>query len=400
MTNEAESRRAAVRRLGRGLPLERVLDVTRPKAWADLDEDVRRAVAHGERRPSHDWLTGASGPGWRRLWRKPSAPAPAAPSEARLALALCDPDGRIREAALPYTAGRPELLPLVAVRTSDWAGPVRARALDLLRAELPTASCGTLAVTAPVILRLAGRRRGGEAVALLDGLLRTQPGAAVTRLLLGCSDAATRRAALAVVLDRGLYDGLGLALVAAGDHDPVVQERAASAAVAAGVPDATVPVLLGARSGRVRAAGVTALRGAGRHAEAEPYLLDRSGRTRACARWVVRQGGGDPAGVYRAACAGADVPDRAPLGLGECGTRAVDAALLRELTGHPNGRVRASAVVGLRLLDAVDPRRMEELLDDPEPGVVREAARALRPWGGGSGRPWGAATRLSRREGE
>ncbi|MFD5770825.1 hypothetical protein ACFWIN_34030 [Streptomyces sp. NPDC127049] len=385
MRNEAESRRAAVRRLGRGLPLERVLDVTRPKAWADLDEDVRRAVVHGELRPSHEWLTGAPGPGWRRLWRAAPAPAPEAPAEARLALALCDPDGRIREAALPYAAGRPELLPLVVVRAADWAGPVRARALDLLRSELPAAPDGTLAVTAPVILRLAARLRGGEAVALLEGLLRALPGAAVTRLLLGCPDVPTRRAALAVVLDRGLYDGLGLALVAAGDHDPVVQERAASAAVAAGTSDATVPVLLGARSGRVRAAGVTALRGAGRHAEAEPYLFDRSGRTRACARWVVRQGGGDPAGAYRSACAGADVPDRAPLGLGECGSRAVDAALLRELTGHPNGRVRASAVAGLRLLDAVDPRRTRELLDDPEPAVVREAARALRPWNGRTG---------------
>ncbi|MFE5792033.1 hypothetical protein ACFQ8C_05570 [Streptomyces sp. NPDC056503] len=382
MRNEVESRRAAVRRLGRGLPLERVLDVTRPKAWADLDEDVRRAVVHGDLKPSHEWLTGASGPGWRRLWRTAPAPAPRAPAEARLALALCDPDGRIREAALPYAAGRPELLPLVAIRAADWAGPVRARALALLRAELPTAPYGTLAVTAPVILRLAARLRGGEAVELLDGLLRAWPGAAVTRLLLGCRDAPTRRAALSVVLDRGLYDGLGLALVAAGDHDPVVQERAASAAVAAGEPDATVPVLLGARFGRVRAAGVTALRGAGRHAEAEPYLHDRSGRTRACARWVVRQGGGDPVAVYRAACTGPDVPDRAPLGLGECGTRAEDAPLLRELTEHRSGRVRASAVAGLRLLDAVEPARMTALLDDPEPAVVREARRALWPWSG------------------
>ncbi|MFI8514274.1 hypothetical protein ACIGHB_24430 [Streptomyces sp. NPDC085460] len=382
MRNEAEARQAAVRRVGRGLPLERALDGTRPKAWADLDEDIRRAVVHGHVQPSHAWLTGESGPGWRRLWRRTSAPSPAAPSGARLALALCDPDGRIREAALPYAAGRPELLPLVVIRATDWAEPVRARALALLRAELPTASHESLTVTAPVILRLAGRLRGGEAVELLDALLRDGPGAAVTALLLGCRDAATRRAALTVALDRRLYDGLGLALVAAGDHDPVVQERAASAAVAAGEPDATVPVLLGARSGRVRAAGVTALRGAGRHAEAEPYLFDRSGRTRACARWVVRQGGGDPASVYRTACAGADVPDRAPLGLGECGTRAVDGAALRKLTEHPNGRVRASAVAGLRLLDLVDPRRMRELLDDPEPGVVREAGRALRPWTG------------------
>ncbi|MFF7814799.1 hypothetical protein ACF1E9_24385 [Streptomyces roseolus] len=378
MEYETEVRKAAVRRLGRGLPLYRVLDVTRPKAWADLDEDVRQAVRYGTLAPSHGWLTGVRGPGWRGLWERAADLVREAPTEARLALALCDPDGRIREAALAHTVGRPELLPLVAVRAADWAAPVRARALRLLREALPGASAGTLAVTAPVILRLDRRLRGGAAAELLDGLLRDAAPARVDGLLSGCRDGATRRAALSVALDRGLYDGLGLALVAAGDHDPLVQERAASAAVAADEPDVTVPVLLGARFGRVRAAGVTALRGAGRHAEAEPYLYDRSGRTRACARWVLRQGGGDPVAAYRTACAGPDVPDRAPLGLGECGSRSVDAPLLRELTGHRSGRVRASAVAGLRLLDAVEPRRMEALLDDPEPAVVREARRALR----------------------
>ncbi|MFJ5710525.1 hypothetical protein [Streptomyces sp. NPDC093105] len=377
MAHETEARTAAVRRLGRGLPLDRVLDVTRPKAWTDLDEDVRQAVRRGALAPSHGWLTGVHGPGWRGFRDRAVGLVREAPTEARLALALCDPDGRIRQAALSYTVGRPEVLPLVAVRAADWAAPVRARALYLLREALPGASAGTLAVTAPVILRLDRRLRGGAAAELLDGLLRDGDPARVNGLLFGCRDAVTRRAALSVVLDRGLYDGLGLALVAAGDHDPLVQERAASAAVAADEPDATVPVLLGARFGRVRAAGVTALRGAGRHAEAEPYLYDRSGRTRACARWVLRQGGGDPVAVYRTACAGPDVPDRAPLGLGECGSRSVDAPLLRELTEHRSGRVRASAVAGLRLLDAAEPRRMRALLDDPEPAVVREARRAL-----------------------
>ncbi|MFI8256701.1 hypothetical protein [Streptomyces filamentosus] len=377
MTHEAESRRAAVRRLERGAPLRRALDVTRPKAWIRLDGDVRHAVRHGALAPSHGWLTGVHGPGWRGLWDRAADRVRETPDEARLALALCDPDGRIRQAALAHAAGRPEVLPLVAVRAADWVQPVRARALAVLREQLPAASHESLAVTAPVILRLGRRLRGGAAAELLDGLLRHGDVARVNTLLLGCPDGPTRRAALSAVLDRGLYGGLGLALVAAGDHDPVVQERAASAAVAADEPDATVPVLLGSRSGRVRAAGVTALRGAGRHAEAEPYLYDRSGRTRACARWVLRQGGRDPVAAYRAACTGPDVPDRAPLGLGECGTRSVDAPLLRELTAHGGGRVRASAVAGLRLLDAVEPARMRALLDDPEPAVVREAKRAL-----------------------
>ncbi|MYV69362.1 hypothetical protein GT043_26160, partial [Streptomyces sp. SID2131] len=80
---------------------------------------------------------------------------------------------------------------------------------------------------------------------------------------------------------------------------------------------------------------------------------------------VLRQAGTDPLPLYRAVCAaGAGVPDEAPLGLAECGDRAVDTPALWALTRHGRPRVRAGAVAGLRRLDAVRVDPLVPLLDD------------------------------------
>ncbi|MEU8882362.1 hypothetical protein [Streptomyces hydrogenans] len=133
MTHETVARQTAARGPGRRLPLHRRLDVTRPKAWADLDQDVRRAVRRGTPTPAHGRLTGVHGPGRRGHRDRAVDRVRETPDETRLALAPCDPGGRVREAALPYAAERPELLPLVVVRTTDWGAPVRARAPEVLR---------------------------------------------------------------------------------------------------------------------------------------------------------------------------------------------------------------------------------------------------------------------------
>ncbi|KKZ70230.1 hypothetical protein VO63_30135 [Streptomyces showdoensis] len=362
--------------------MARVLDVTSATAWTDLDEQIRRAVGWGAvERPEHPWLgpvgTGGSS-GWRALLGRTATAT--TPDETRLALALCDPSGVIREAALAHAAGRPAVLPLVAVRATDWAAPVRDRARAVLADALPSADAATLAATAPVLLRIRGRLRGAEGAALLEERLRTAPAEVLTPLFLH-RDRATRRLALRVAMERALFEPRELARIAAADPDQAVRSSAATAAVAADAPDETLGPLLGARTGPVRAAGVTALRRAGRHAEAEPFLHDRSGTVRACARWVLRQGGADPVALYRAACADPQtMPDRAPLGLAECGERAVDLPVLWALTGHPRPLARSSAVAGLRALDVADLTRLLPLLDDPAPGVVRETAKALAPW--------------------
>ncbi|WMX47913.1 hypothetical protein [Streptomyces roseicoloratus] len=385
MTHEERSPDAAIRGLVRGRRLAVALDTWRPGAWLELDERIRSGYPWAlTDRPRHEWLTTTGLTGALR-----TALGVPRPPEGRVALALCDRDGRVREAALTHTAGRPALLPLVALRTADWAAPVRERARAVLATDLPGADAATLAVTAPVILRLANRRRGGTAADLLDASLRTAPADTVTALLYH-RDRITRRHALDVAVDRGLLAPAELARLAAYDEDTALRDRAATAALAAGVPDETLPLLLAARSGSVRSAGVTALRAAGRPAEAEPFLHDRSALVRACARWVLRQDGRDPLAIYRAACADpATVPGRAPLGLAECEGReagngqeseardAEDIAVLDGLTTHPVARVRASAVAGLRILEPQDWRKALPLLDDPSAAVVREAARTL-----------------------
>ncbi|MCZ9340930.1 hypothetical protein NGM37_24520, partial [Streptomyces sp. TRM76130] len=147
---------------------------------------------------------------------------------------------------------------------------------------------------------------------------------------------------------------------AAGDQDTVVQDLCATAALTAlgdeDVHEGVLAPLLFARNPRVRSAGVTALRRAGRSKQAELFLSDRSALVRACARYVVRQQGGDPVAWYRERCTAPGDPELPPgavIGLAECGNRA-DAGLLQPLLAHPAAGVRARAVAGLRALDCAD----------------------------------------------
>jgi hypothetical protein len=303
-----------------------------------------------------------------------------------LAPALCHFSGRVREAALEQVSGASvellaEVLPLVAVRCADWAEPVRERALEVLeeglgRPVFPEA----LTVTAGVVLEAAGRRRGGRALGLLED---ATDGAApeVWEALLAAAHRPTRRFAYRRAIASGWLPVARSASAAVSDPDPVVREECTGAVLAAvgnGADPALLDPLLTARWPDVRSAGVTALHRAGRHGEAWAFLADRSGTVRACARWVVRQTGADPADWCRARCE-ADAPlPYAPLGLAECRERGdEDTGLLRALTGHREARVRASAVAGLRMLDPEDWRGVLNLLDDPSAAVVRETARTL-----------------------
>ncbi|MGW0583721.1 HEAT repeat domain-containing protein, partial [Streptomyces sp. NPDC002920] len=195
---------------------------------------------------------------------------------------------------------------------------------------------------------------------------------------------AVRRYAYRLAVDEGFLSPAELARAAARDSDAVVRSLCADAALAAvsddgGAYDDVLEPLLAARGPRARAAGVTALRRAGRPERAVGFLGDRSGLVRACARYVVRQYGGDPLTWYRERCAEPEGPaPGAVIGLAESGGRE-DAELLRPLLGHPSAGVRARAVAGLRILDVTDVRRLRPLLDDPAPGVVREVTAALLP---------------------
>ncbi|MFE2462581.1 hypothetical protein [Streptomyces sp. NPDC059402] len=369
MLGDIEDWAEAASRLAGGAPLHSALDVTDPGDWLALDAAVRE-VARCRPQLLPEWWH--SGPGSADLTRL---------DESRLALALCHGDGRIRQEALRSSFRHPGLLPLVVIRCTDWAEPVREHARRLLREALNVDSALDLA---PLILRVGRRDRGDFG---LDALGRAARQASLDRLaaLFTDPDRTVRRFAYRLAVEGRLLRPAELARAAARDQDTVVQDLCATAALRAlGDEDdyaGVLPPLLSARNPRVRSAGVTALRRAEGSKSAEPFLSDRSALVRACARYVVRQQGGDPAAWYRARCTAADdreLPPGAVIGLAECGHRA-DAGLLRPLLVHPSAGVRARAVAGLRALDCVDANRLRPLLDDPAAAVVRETAAALLP---------------------
>ncbi|MFJ4970454.1 hypothetical protein [Streptomyces sp. NPDC088755] len=390
----------AVARVSEGVPPAEALEAGAAEAgaaqaWVAFDIAVRARA-----RPPW-FLPPTEQPRWPRLSAL-FGPRPAPPPPRPPALALCDPDGRVREAALKGFDAGPELHPLLVVRCADWVEPVRERA----RALLGGLSAGELLPHSELILRLSRRAQGDFARALLEGTLREGPGADVVALL-AHPDRATYRLAYRIAVERGLLTPTELATAAATCGDVTLQDLCAEAAVAA-VPEraegrkdasgkaaraggraeetgpagdgaAVLDRLLTARAPRVRAAGVTALRRAGLHREAEPFLADRSAVVRACARYVLRQGGIDPLPRYRALCAEPGAHPGAAAGLGECGDRATDAGTLWALVEHPLPAVRLHAITGLRALDAVARERLTPSLDDPSPAVVRAATRALLP---------------------
>ncbi|WP_327595328.1 hypothetical protein [Streptomyces chartreusis] len=414
---------STVERLASGVPLRDVLDVGAPGSWTDLDVEVRASARYRPGLlPGLAWVEGRSGSTVSsliaatvgRLRRERGAENAVESVEPLLALALCHPDGRVRGAALARAREYPELLPLIVVRAADWAEPVREAARELLRDVLDVDAAVALA---PLILLVGRRGRGDFGVRLLGEVLRRAPGERLGPLY-GSADRTVRRFAHRLAVAEGFLSPAELAHAAARDGDAVIQDLCAEAVlktVSADVGDDVLRPLLTARNPRARSSGVTALRRAGRAAEAERFLTDRSAVVRACARYVVRQLGTDPLPLYRAWCSelgpeaggerqtgrarepepetgharepesgqgperGSFVPvPGAVIGLAECGERA-DAVLLWPLLAHPVPAVRARAVAGLRLLDVVDAGRLRPLLEDPAPGVVRETGLALLP---------------------
>ncbi len=370
----------AVVRLVEGAALHDVLDSADPAAWTSLDEAVR--TPYPRLRNALPSLAEVEGRPVRRPLRRPGPAEPLGRS--RLALALCHPDGRVRAAALEQTTGAAALLPLVVVRCADWAEPVRRRARDLLREAIPGLGPSCLAALAPLLARLGRRHRGDAGQSLLREALQLLPKNDM-RLLLDAPAHAVRRLAWRSALERGMFSAVELARSATQESDTVVRRLCADAVigqVGPGTGEDVLGPLLAARSADTRSAGVTALRRAERPERAEPFLADRSATVRACARYVLRQSSIDPLPRYRAWCAdprNAAVPAGAPVGLAECGGRE-DAGLLWPLLGHPVPGVRAQAVAGLRLLEAVDTERLRPLLVDDAPAVARETARALVPY--------------------
>ncbi|TXS51359.1 hypothetical protein [Streptomyces sp. t39] len=358
MSRHGETGRAAALLLLDGGGAPRVLPRDDPACWTAFDEEVRHQLRRGPR----DRVSRAA---------------------ARPETALCHPDGRIREAALARGPRGDAFWYLVVIRCTDWAEPVRLRARALLEEHLRAEPENALRTLTPLVLRTGRRAEGAWALDLFRAAYEARPALAAARLD-DTRDTATRRLAARVVAARGRPGARESARRAASEHDPVLCRMWSDAALAAmaaeGADDGAVDTLLAARAPMVRAAGVTALRRAGRTREAAGSLTDRSALVRACARWASAQGDGDAHAHYRALSADpASLVPGAVAGLAECGRRE-DAALLRLLLTHASGAVRARAVAGLRSLECAPPALVLPLIDDPSPAVVREATEALLPY--------------------
>ena len=218
----------------------------------------------------------------------------------QLALRLCNYDDQERLSALGEEIPH-ALLPLVTVRCTDRAAPMREAALAVLAAAPPEALVGT----ADTVLWMTRRpRHGGVAEEFLrTRFLLGEP--ALLEGLLTNSRRVVRRWAYRHAVAAGLLDTERLIDGALSGSDLVVREMCASAVLAApSVPEDLHERLLSVRPSRVRALAVDALRRTGRPERALALLADRSGAVRACAQRAVRTADLDPAPHYRRMLAG------------------------------------------------------------------------------------------------
>ncbi|MGW0858212.1 hypothetical protein [Streptomyces sp. NPDC002690] len=383
---------AAHERLLRGDPLVTVLDAADPEAWIDLDQRVREGCARGSRGHASpgpgaedDKTAGQPfDPRWDEHARDVTW-TDFPPSEPETAVALCHSDPRVREAALPFTAGRPALLPLLLLRCADNKAPVRDRARRALIAALDGPGGAERAASlVPLAVQLALRPHGPTGLTLVLTAAPVLP-PSLPHLLMASPRPQARLLGIRLCGERGVLTPTRLTEFILTARDLSIRRLCTDellARVRPGDPDRLLDPLLTATSAATRSSAVNALHRAGRGPEAFGHLADPSARVRSTARLVLRLEGADPWAYYRERCADPAAPGLPPgalFGLAESGSP--DAAgLLRPLTRHPEGRVREAALAGLRMLDAVSPDELMAAMDDPCPPVVRVARKALAPY--------------------
>ncbi|MFD3533190.1 hypothetical protein [Streptomyces sp. NPDC058664] len=291
--------------------------------------------------------------------------------------------GWVRETVLARVGGTParavdELMAsrrpefrVAALRAGAAAGLIRpAEAYAIAERDGDT---GVRVHAVRTAVRIAVRAaRAGDGPALKDARDR------FLTFLDACRDPSLRHAALADAQEAGLLrpeDSVRLALT---HHDAVIRRRTVTALTAGPDGDPYLDRLLTARDAVVRAAAVGRLRPAGRGDELERHLTDAYARVRAAACREFRAAGGEPHTSYRSVCADPSaVTPGAVTGLAEQG-EPDDVPLLRPLTRHPRGTVRARALAALRMLGALPGDEPAAFADDPHPSVRATALSSVR----------------------
>ncbi|MFI6824373.1 hypothetical protein ACIBJE_26025 [Micromonospora sp. NPDC050187] len=343
-----------------------------PRTVARLDEHVRE----------DPWSSPHRSPVRENLAARLDRPSPGAVA---VALAGAHGNGRIRERAVRamLAAPVPEMAPFLVLRTGDWVGQVRDPARAGLATLLADDPAAYLPAVLPTALLVGARSRGGFAVTQVLAALLAAP-APVRRALGGSGPAEQRRLVFTTGLAHGWLHRDDLVEAAESDADVLIRVRAAEAACRDAVWTgriATLRRLAGSRRPPVRAIALTGLLRLGHLADVSARLDDPANLVRAIAREAARRDGTDATAHYRRVVAGDAPTPGAVAGFTETAPSS-DAALLHPLVTHPTAAIRAAAVRGLRLLDAVDTHLVVPRLRDPAPAVVREAATALRPLAG------------------
>ncbi|WP_155337025.1 HEAT repeat domain-containing protein [Acrocarpospora corrugata] len=311
-----------------------------------------------------------------------------------IAMAACSPDGRQRERAAGHPAmwSDTRLLPMLTIRTTDWAAPVRAKALYVLARvlfaddapalrtwALHPGDAAALRAVLPVVVRLGERSRGSGSLDVVRRALSRADDATLTDVRQS-ADWRGRRFAYEVSLDGGRMSEAEMMRAVFDGSDIVVRTRCAKAlvgrAITADRPD-ILERLLDGTAAQIRVAALTALVQLGRTDHGLRFLADNASMVRLTAQWAVSRAGGDPAAHYRRhlATPSGQNPRGYLAGLGDCGTSA-DAHLVIPHLHDARPRVRAEAVRTLRRLNAETD--VIALLEDAAPAVVRNVVKTIR----------------------
>jgi HEAT repeat protein len=307
-------------------------------------------------------------------------------------------NGYVRQASVERLAKERDgaALPFLLLRVNDWAPPVRAAAKAAVLARIAEARGGDVARSRELFSQLSLFDRLGslgrddhaplrEAFALL---LAEPAFASVLALGMSAPEAATRLRCFRIALAHPGCDVRGSLARALADREGPIKLWAAREIVARLANEELRPMLETMRRDKVPAVRHEAIFALGAktnppdHAALEAALLDPSPTVRWTARHFLGQGAKLDARAYYVAALADPDPERlaaAIAGVGECGEKTRDAALVLPFRSHPSTVVRRAAIVALGSLACdLHMETLIEALRDERASVAREAATRLK----------------------
>jgi hypothetical protein len=301
-----------------------------------------------------------------------------------LGLLSCHENGHVREAAVRALAARGEGLPWLLMRVNDWVSAVRLRATTAVVERLACEHAPALLECLPLVWRLRELTRldHSELLARMVDVLTRLPDERLTEAMQH-DDRGVRRAVMQLLAERG-HAPLELLGRALDDVDLVVRLRAAKLVPSDATPEAEALRERLCRSHRSQ----LRVHGLERMAEVRSERLDHwleqglddpKRAVRETAQYLIRKARGpiDLAARYRSKLTAGGLRPGLVLGLAETGTRDDWERLVDALEGPRD--FAGAAIEGLKQLSADATRELRLMMvDDPRPGVSRDAARSVQ----------------------